>query len=191
MWTMIALGLATAQANPPMTDDAVLARMTALFDNICLKTFPADDAVAATMNALGAVPRTREQLKIYLHDDPGRGWIVADGEKKFTVTIEAPPYHACTVRRATPNGFADLAPLEAVLGPYERVAGGFAKMHPADMQIGQIASHVVGEQKTTQDGGGEAFYVFSNSVSDPAERAKGYTGVEVRFVHQFTAPGAR
>jgi hypothetical protein len=190
MLTMVAMGLAAAQTAPIPTDDVVLGRMTALFDQICLKTFPADGGVAAAMTAMGAVPLTPEQLKIYLHDDPGRGWIIADGDRKFTITIEAPPYHACTVRRTAASGFADLAPYRAVVDPYERAAGGFVTMKPTDMQLGTITSHVTGEQKVSRDGGGEAFYVFYNTVNDAAERAKGYTAVEVRFVHQYAAPGA-
>ena len=192
MWTAIALALAAAPAAQAETDDGVLSRMTALYDEVCLKTFPNDEAVAAAMTAKGAIVLKPDEVRIYLHDDPGRGWTIADGADKFVVTVEAPPYHACSVRRDTPSGFPDLATYYAVAGPYETAAGGrFNKIKPMDMKVGDITSHASGEQKVASDGGAEALFVFSNTPNDPKDRAKGYTAVEVRFVHQFVSPGAQ
>ena len=139
MLTVIAVGLALGQATPVAPGDAVLARMTALFDRICVKAFPGDDAVAAMMTNLGAVPMTPEQVKSYLHANPGRGWVIVDGDGKFTVTVEAPPFHACGVRRSTPDGFADLAPYRAVVDPYERAGGGFAAISHATSRSARSA----------------------------------------------------
>ncbi|MEO9131820.1 MAG: hypothetical protein ABI240_11495 [Sphingomonas sp.] len=191
MWTMIALLAVSAPAGQAVADDGVLTRMTALYDEVCLKTFPDDGAVAAAMTAKGAVVMKPAALQIYLHDDPGRGWTIADGDSKFTVTVEAPPYHACSVRRMTMSGFTDLAPYYAVSEPYERAAGGYSKVKPMDMQLGMISSHATGEQKVARDGSAESLFVFSNTPNDSAERAKGLTGVEVRFVHQFMSKDAR
>ena len=191
MLTVIALALAAAPAAQAATDDGILSRMTALYDEVCLKDFPKDEAVAAAMTAKGATALKPDEVQIYLHDDPGRGWTIDDGAGKFVVTIEAPPYHACSVRRQTPSGFPDLATYYAVAAPYEAAAGGgYNKMKPMDMKVGDITSHASGEQKIAPDGSAEALYVFSNTASDPKDRAKGYTAVEVRFVHQFVSPGA-
>jgi hypothetical protein len=191
MWTAIALTLAAAPTGQTAADDGVLSRMAALYDEVCLKTFPNDGAVAAAMAAKGAVALKSREIRIYLHDDPGRGWTLADGAAQFVVTVEAPPYHACAVRRTTAAGFADLAPYYAVASPYEQAAGGYSKIEPADMQIGAISSHATGEQKVAPDGSAESLFVFSNTPNDPKERAKGNTAVEVRFVHQFMSAGAQ
>jgi hypothetical protein len=190
MWTAMALALAAAPLGQTASDDGVLARMAALYDTVCLKAFPNDDAVAAAMTARGAVPLKPREVKIYLHDDPGRGWTLGDGGGSFIVTVEAPPYHACSVRRTTPAGFADLAAYYAVATPYEQTVDGFTKVEPMDMQYGKIGSHAIGEQKVAPDGSAESLFVFSNTPNDPRERAKGNTAVEVRFVHQFMSAGA-
>jgi hypothetical protein len=189
MWA-IALALAAAPAVQAAADDGVLSRMTALYDEVCLKSFPNEDAVAAAMTAKGAVALKPDEVRIYLKDDPGRGWSLADGPDKFVVTVEAPPYHACAVRRRTPSGFSDLATYYAVAGPYEKAAGGYRKIKPMDMKIGDIASHATGEQKVASDGGAESLFVFFNTPDDPKDRARGFTAVEVRFVHQLMSPGA-
>jgi hypothetical protein len=134
-------------------------------------------------------PLTGKQVEIYLRNDPGRGWWLADGDGKFTITVEAPPFRACAVRRRTPVGFADLGPYQALVDAFEANRAGFVKMKPTDMNVGDIASHVIGEQRLNRDGSAEALYVFFNAPIKSQDRTGG--GVEVRFVHQLVSPGAR
>lgn len=177
--------LAAALATQAVAPDRTLARMTALYDEICLQAFPIDAGVDTAMAGKAATALTTDQVKIYLHDDPGRGWTIPDEEGKFIVTIENPPYHACAVRRMTPMGFVDLSPYRAVVDRFEAGHGGFAAMKELNMALGDIKSHAVGDQRALPGGGGEALYVFDNHVNDPAARARGQTAIEMRFVHQI------
>jgi hypothetical protein len=163
--------------------------MVSLYDEVCLKSFPDDAVVDAAMAAKGATPLTRKQVEIYLHDDPGRGWWLADGDEKLTITVEAHPCHACSVRRQTPAGFADLAPYQTLADVFEAPTGGFVKMKPTNINVGDITSHVIGEQRIAGDGSAEALYVFSNTPAKPQDGTG--AGAEVRFVHQLVSPRAR
>ena len=103
-----------ALANPP---DPVAQRdeMIALYDEICLRAYPDEDAAAAAAARHGGTALTAEQVQIYLHDDPGIGWAVDGRTGRFTVTIErSPPYRGCAVRTMTAAGFADLGPYQAI-----------------------------------------------------------------------------
>ena len=168
--------------------DPVLARMTALYDEVCVQTFPIDSAVDQLMAGKQAAVLTPDQVAIYLKSDPGRGWRVADGDDHFIVTIEAPPFHACTVRRWTRGGFSDLAAYRPVADRYEAAHEGFTPMKPYDADVRGIHSHAVGESRMLPGGGAEALYVFDNH--DPEAHGRGEPDVEVRFVHQIVSPGA-
>lgn len=185
---MLSLALMLAGQSAATTlpvPDPLLAQMVGLYDDLCLKTFPDDVAVGAAMKK--ATPLTPDQVKIYLHDDPGVGWRIADPEGDMIVTIEGPPYHACTVRRHTPRGFPDLAAYHAVADPYEERVGGFEPIAPLDQIVGNVHSNGYGETRATLDGGGEALFIFENSPTDPADGPD----VEVRFVHQIASPDAK
>lgn len=66
-----------------------LTRMTMLYQDICLKTFPDDKAVEALMTAQDARELTQAEVKVTMRDDPARGWELKD--KVATVWIEFPP----------------------------------------------------------------------------------------------------
>ena len=83
-------------AGAEVSADQQLSRMTALYEQVCLKTFPDDKAVEALMVSENARPLTPDEVKVTMRDDPARGWEVTD--KSATVWIEFPPYHACSVR---------------------------------------------------------------------------------------------
>ncbi|MDB5693166.1 MAG: hypothetical protein JWO81_2229, partial [Alphaproteobacteria bacterium] len=53
---------------------AQLAEMVALFDEICLKAFPDDAAVARAMAERHATAMIPADVRVYLHEDPGVGW---------------------------------------------------------------------------------------------------------------------
>jgi hypothetical protein len=187
----LALPAASAAAAPltynrpvPAPDPAAqLAEMVALFDEICLKAFPDDAAAAKAVAARQGTAMSAEDVRAYLHDDPGTGWHVVGRAAPFEITIEAPPFHACGIRTTAVAPFADMA-------PYKRLADAFeASVHPDKVgpmhgTIGNIDTSGGGEAWHRPDGRNEALFVF---ISTPiAEiRAKGQDAVEVRLVHQI------
>ena len=114
-WVILGLGLiglssAMAQDAPSPAapspapdskpDDPRVADLQQLFSDLCIKKFPDDAALASAVESAGGTAMTAEEVKARLHDDPGRGWKVIAGQASFSVTLEAPPYHACAVRIA-------------------------------------------------------------------------------------------
>ena len=184
---LFAAALTAATTTVP---DPVQARMAALYNEICLQTFPIDAQVDALMQRKGATPLTSEEVKVTLVDDPGRGWRVKDGDRDILVFIEMPPYHACTVRRFTTNGFTDLSAYRAVVDPYEASHPAFVPAKPYDVDRGEIHVHAIGEARPLPTGGAETFYIYDQHITDPARRANDDTAVNVRFVHQIIDPGA-
>jgi hypothetical protein len=165
-----------------------LSRMTALYDQVCLRAFPNDDAIAALMAERHATSLTSEEVKTTLGDDPGHGWRVEGGEADGLLIIEDPPYHACSLRWPMPADF-DLHEYRAVADTFER-GKAFAPVVPYDADIGDIHAHSVGEQRRLPDGGFESLFVIDQHITDPERRAAGETGTMLRFVHQYAAPGA-
>ena len=182
MLTIAAILAAQAVAAP----DPVEQRMATLYDEVCLQAFPIDGAVDKAMAARGATPLTPDQVRVTLVDDPGRGWVVKDGDREMLVFLELPPFHACSVRQFTTAGFADLTAYRAVADPFEQAHPGFVGLGaPYDVDKGDLHIHAIGEQRTLPGGGQESLFVFDQHVIDPAKRAAGSTRVNVRFVHQI------
>ena len=170
-------------ANPP---DPVAQRdeMIALYDELCLSAFPDEDGVARAVARHDARPLSPDQVRRFLHDDPGIGWEVRGRTGPFHVTIErSPPYHACAVRTMTVGGFADLGPYQALADRYEQ-GGGFERITPMDREIEDL--HVVGggERRVGPGDGSESLLVMISSAA-AAHRTRGHTGIEVRFAHQY------
>lgn len=165
-----------------------LSRMTQLYEQVCLKTFPDDKAVEALMTARQATPLTADQVKVTMRDDPARAWELQD--HSATVWIEFPPYHACSVRWNTPD-IGDLHEYRAIANRYEAANGTFSPMDPYDSDYGDIHVHAVGETRPLPDGGAESLFIFDQQVSDAKRRAAGETGYSLRFVHQFHGPEAK
>jgi hypothetical protein len=71
-----------------------------VFGRMCLKRFPDRDVTEgelAPVQELGPA-----EVRRYLHADPGRAWrLDADGGL-YIVTVEAPPFNSCAVRRTYP-----------------------------------------------------------------------------------------
>ena len=78
----------TAQAEPPELVD--------LFRSFCLDRFPDRDVTANAPGAMAAMPQG--MVDMFLHDDPGRGWLVAVGDTRYALTVEDAPYEACAIR---------------------------------------------------------------------------------------------
>jgi hypothetical protein len=190
--SVLALALqAAAPAEPPSPPaGGALRGLVASFDMLCNRVFPDDERIAAAMARIPAMkPLTARQLRIYLKDDPGRGWIAGDGTSNMVVTIESPPFHACAVRMPQTDGAIDEAMWRSVVDAAEaRAGGGFTRMPPQSFLIGDLRSAVIGDQRRNPDGSAEAFYLFRTAPADPV-KATGY-GVELRLVHQIVAAGA-
>jgi hypothetical protein len=97
---------AKAQAADALKDiePSVVAEMVDLYSSICLKTFPDDAGIDTLATSKNASPLTADQLKLYLHDDPGRGWYLRTPNALYAITIEHPPVRTCAIRRMTPSG---------------------------------------------------------------------------------------
>lgn len=167
--------------------DARTARLTALYDEVCLRAFPDDKAVAALMTSKNAQEMSQNEVKVTMRDDPARGWHLP-GEQA-TVWLELPPFHACSVRWSAP-ATGDLAPYRALAERYEKAIGGFEPLRPFDADQGPIHVHAVGEARTLADQGAESLFFFVQHITDPQRRAAGATGLVLRFVHQLAPPPA-
>lgn len=188
------MSLATAPlhaAEPAPPTDA--AQLIDLFDNFCIAKFPDDPALKALAKTRGGVEMTPEQVKIYLHADPGYGWVFRLGSIPYVVTIELPPYQTCAVRRMTPSGVA------SVKGYIDAVNRYIAANNRTLVGIPPQKSQVPGGGDVTiypygvKDASGKAtdqFAVFlTNYHSHPPAgseaEAAGGVGVEVRMIHQI------
>jgi hypothetical protein len=169
----------------PSDPAAQLAELIEIYDSVCLRAFPNDEAVARAMAARGATAMGDAELRIYLHDDPGRGWNLAGRTARFRLTVEAPPFHACGLRTMTAAGFPDMAPYRALADRFE-AGGGYRSLGPQSMEVGNIHTTGAGEQRPIR-GGAESLMVF---LSTPSEKTRdaGHNAVEVRLVHQFAPP---
>jgi hypothetical protein len=181
VWMLAALVAGTSSSEA----DQRLANMAMLYDQVCLKTFPDDEAVATLMKAQGARELSPDEVKVTMRDDPARGWELKGGGA--TVWVEFPPFHACSVRWNAPQ-IGDLGVYRQVANAYEGSHGGFKPMAPLDGDQGVIHIHAVGEQRRLQSQATESLFVFDQHISDPKRREAGETGVVLRFVHQFTQP---
>ncbi|WP_076068587.1 NMCC_0638 family (lipo)protein [Sphingomonas montana] len=181
---MVLLLALIAGASPSEADQRQ-ARMTTLYDQVCLRTFPDDAAVVALMKARNARELTPDEVKVTMRDDPARGWDVHDGGA--TVWIEFPPFHACSVRWNTPS-IGDLSAYRTIAKAYQSRTGGYTPITPMEGDQGDIHIHAVGEQRTLPDKRTESLFIFDQHITDPKRRAAGDTGVSLRFVHQFAPP---
>jgi hypothetical protein len=180
---LMLLGLAAATA---VDAGQRLSQMTALYEQVCLKAFPDDKAVAALMAKRGARELTRDEVKVTMRDDPARGWDIAQ-DGSASVWLEFPPFHSCSVRWNAPD-IGELHEYRAIADAYERARGGFHPIDPLEGDQGDIHIHAVGEQRVLPDRTAESLFVFDQHISDPKRRAAGETGVVLRFVHQFAPP---
>jgi hypothetical protein len=167
-----------------------LERMTALYDEVCLKAFPDDAAVDAAMRQRGAVALSPSDVRVTLGDDPGRGWQLAGEDGYATVFVEMPPYHACSVRWPMPAVPTALDSYRAATDAYKRTRPGFTPSRPLDADMKDIHVHMESDQRPTDKGGFDTLMVVDQHITDLKRRLNGDTGVELRFVHQIADPGA-
>ncbi len=176
---------------------AAAADMATLYQHICLQAFPNDDEAEAVLQKLGAIPLDQAQVAAILHDDPGQGWALSTPTAHYAVTIEAPPFHTCAIRRMTRFGLPTAQPYIAALRDY--AAGhGLLMAKPgiihsqtksgADEQL--IGTPLLAPGSTLPSE--TSIYVSTNyhgrfSPSVTPEAAGG-VGVEIRMAHQILPP---
>jgi hypothetical protein len=162
-----------------------------IFDMLCAQVFPDDARIDAAMASIPDMrPLTPAQVRTYLKDDPGRGWVMDVGSTRIVITIEAPPVHACAVRVSSPSVQIDEAMWRRVVEAAEaRAGGGFTPLPPQTLVVGDVRSTVSGDHKFNRDGSAESFYLFRNVVAKPKEGSN--PPVELRMVRQIIAAGAR
>jgi hypothetical protein len=171
------------RAAPDATD---IARMATLYDEACLKTFPIDSELDALMIRKGAKPLAEDEVRIPLGGDPGRGWNVADGDQTFTVLLELPPYHACSVRASRSTvGTLDLAPYHAAVDPFVASHRGFASQPGVDAERNGIRMHAEVQGRQLPAGGAELLMVIDQQVVDAGKQTPGTIATPLRFVHQI------
>ena len=90
-------------SNGKPVDVQGISELVGTFLGLCLNVFPDDEAVAAKVETEGHAPLSDQQLRLFLHDDPGRGWLVRRGDMTLVLTVELPPFHSCTVRGMLPT----------------------------------------------------------------------------------------
>jgi hypothetical protein len=188
----LAVGPAAHAQQAAMPD---MATMTGDFERFCTAAFPDDAALAAVMTRSGATAMTDDEVRSFLHDDPGRGWWLTTVRATYAVTLESPPFHACAVRRMTPTGMSGSHAFSDVVARYASekgltrgplLAAQDEKPHyklgsfalPLADAPGRRASHVFMLVVTAYTHG----YPGRGAM---AEDARGGPGVEIRMVHQM------
>lgn len=189
---MIAALFAVAlQATAPSTGEAPRfcgEGQMKVFDMLCGRTFPNDAEIDTVMAKLpGARPLTPAEIKAYLRDDPGHGWVMQAGTSNMVVTLEAPPVHACAVRMTNTDGVINEGVWQQLIAAAQaRAGGGFATVPPRTIELGGIQSRVSGVQKQAPDGTAEAIYLIRTAPNAAKPPQRG--GIEIRMVRQLVQP---
>ncbi len=184
------LSLALQAAPPPRLPDTPAFRgqgQMALFDMICARVFPDEARIATAMAKLpGARALTPAELRTYLKNDPGRGWIMPAGASQIVVTLEAPPIRSCAVRMTNTDGVIDEGKWQELLTAAQaRSGGGFLTLPPQTFAVGDIRSQASGVQKQGVGGAAEAIYLIRSTPKTPG------FATEIRMVRQLVAPQRR
>lgn len=167
---------------------AQLAEMLSLYDALCLTAFPSDGALFQKVVALkDTKPITGAALTDIFRGDPGLAWVYRGKSSRFLIAVEAAPFHACTVR-ATTIGFGENKKYRAIADHYENKAGGFHDIDLVDQVNGDIRTVLAGERKDNPDGSTEALMILVATPASEKLRKAGFTGVDVRLVHQIAVP---
>ncbi|MEG8039812.1 hypothetical protein QP166_10860 [Sphingomonas sp. LR60] len=159
----------------------------AMFDMICGRVFPDDARIATAMARMpGTRALTAEELRTYLKDDPGRGWVMSAGSSRIVVTIESPPIHSCAVRISNTDGVIDERQWQQLLATAQaRSGGGFVTLPTQTFEVGDIRSQASGVQKQGAGGAAEAIYLIRSTPKKPG------LATEIRMVRQLVAPQGR
>lgn len=177
---MMAASAPAAPVDQPA--DQRMARIAALYADVCLKAFPGERAVDAAMLIRNGQQLPPEAVKVTMRDDPARAWYVK--EEDATVWLELPPVRACSVRwSAAEEGSAQF--YQAAIANYKSRVGEFMTMPPQSIDRGDIHVSATGETRALPDQSLESLFFIIQSVNDPKRRAAGETGMVLRYVHQI------
>jgi hypothetical protein len=182
---LLAAALLAQAAAPAASSTTMPDQLAALYDEVCLRTFPYDAAVDELMKRKAATPLSTAEVKATLRNDPGQGWRLPGPEgRSIAIFIERPPYHACSVRAGIGTAPPDLSAYQRVVAAFKATRPGFVAQKPADMTVEKIRIRAVQEARPLP-GGNESLLVIAQQLTDPARIAKGEGGTELRFVHQI------
>jgi hypothetical protein len=163
-----------------------------VYERICLAAFPDETKLQAGLAGFKAVELDQAEVQSMLHGDPGRGWRLSG--TPFTVTVEAPPYRTCAVRRMTRDGFPTANPYVAAVNAYSqqhRLQSG--PIQQVDRRLPSGADTTLLATPLLRAGTAQpveiSMYVTTNYHGrfDPTRSldAVGGVGVEVRLAHQL------
>ena len=166
--------------------DPVVGRMLVLYDEVCLRAFPDDVAVDALMEQKGAEPLTPEQVSVTFNDDPGRGWLVPDDDRRIQVMLELPPFHACSVRRRTESGLGDPAAYNSLIEPFIAARPGFERADPYSAELNGMSITATVLRRETAEGIAENLLVVEQRGLTEEGSSQDSPLVDLRFVHQLS-----
>ncbi len=167
--------------------------IAAAYDRFCLSAFPDEAALRRELARADAIPLSAAEVRTMLHDDPGEGWRLPG--TPFTLTLEAPPYRTCAIRRMTRNGLPTAEPYEQAVKAYARRSTlRIAPLQSASGRLPSGADTVLRGTPLVQPGRAQPIETSYYAVStyhgrlDPARfpDAVGGPGVEIRLAHQIT-----
>ncbi len=156
-----------------------------LFDMLCNHVFPDDARIAEVMGKLPSARALKpDEVRTYLRDDPGQGWIIPAGTSDIVVTLEHAPVRACAIRMTNTDGVIDKPIWQRLIAAAQaRAGGGFTEMPTRRFQTGNTEIEASGAQKPGPHGAMEAFYLFTTAPKGADGRAR--SGVEIRMVRQL------
>ena len=180
----------SARAQGPQSTPPVSEEFVGLFTSYCLAKFPDDAGLSGQLEGDKRDPLTPAQVRGFLHDDPGQGWLIAGTESKYVLTLEQPPFHACALRRYADH-VLDGAPLIAAARAF--AAAGGRKLGPPQTSQHTMANGFISDAVLLQvlDGNdrpqGEAFMFFVTAypaVTGP-DGTPSKPFFDIRFVRQI------
>jgi hypothetical protein len=188
------LGLPAQSHAQTQPDPTVAPEIAEIYTSFCIEKFPDASAIGSLAKARKAAPLGQDQVKRFLHSDPGNGWTLHDGTGDYIILLEDPPYRACSVRRMTPSGVNDVKPYVAAVNAYiARKNGKLVGIPPSQNKtpdnIADISTYGYG----MLDANGKPVETFAviltnyhgHAPADEQAAAAGGVGVEVRMVHQI------
>jgi hypothetical protein len=193
MLTVYLVPLAGSSAQTP-PDAAIAPEIAQIYSSFCLERFPDMSALAVLASARKATAISPDQVKRFLHNDPGHGWVLHAGTGDYIVLLEDPPFRTCSVRRMTPSGVNDVKPYIAAVNGYivsknGKLVGIPPSHNKTPDNIADISTYGYG----MMDASGKPAETFAviltnyhgHAPADQQAAAAGGVGVEVRMVHQI------
>lgn len=138
-------------------EDRAGADLVAAFAQFCLDGFPTDASPQAPTDTT-LVTLAPAALRAVLHDDPGRGWAYTTPDGVFVLTMEAPPYQTCAVRRIYQKQPLYRLPWLTRIGAWA-LRHGRGRMEPIRYQVIKRDNLVIEASGQLLRGGGEDVFL--------------------------------